>query len=185
MTIYLVRHGKDDDTVRGGWSNQGLSPAGIEQVYTLAKKISAASMNLDCIYSSDLRRAVETAEILSNYLKCPIEYDIGLREADNGDLAGMRHDLADKKYPGLYWSSLAYDERYPNGESPEMFYHRVKTTWLEFKSSRLKRASKDALVVTHGGVIEIILCIENGIVFSNKVRRFSAPYAQLIPIEIT
>ena len=184
MIIYLVRHGKDNDAVRGGWSEHGLSPVGVEQVYALAEKIAAANIVFDCIYSSDLQRAVETAEILSNSLKCPIEYDIGLREADNGDLAGMKHDLANEKFPGVYWSALAYDECYPNGESPEMFYHRVKTAWLEFKSDRLKRASKDALVVTHGGVIEVILCIENGIAFSNKARHFSAPHAQLIPIEI-
>lgn len=184
MTIYLVRHGKDDDSVRGGWSNHGLSPIGAEQVYELAKKVTAANMDINRIYSSDLQRAVETAEILSNYLKCPIEYDIGLREADNGDLAGMKNELANKKFPGLYWSALSYNECYPNGESPEMFFRRVKSAWLELKNNRLKRTSKDALVVTHGGVIEVILCIENGITFSNKARRFSVPHAQLIPIEV-
>ena len=183
MTIYLIRHGKDDDTVRGGWSDHGLSTVGVKQVYALAKNMAAANMAFDRIYSSDLQRAVETAEILSNYLKCPIEYDIGLRESDNGDLAGMKNDAASEKFPGLYWSALAYDQCYPNGESPEMFYHRVKAAWLELKD-KLKRASKDTLVVTHGGVIEVILCIENGIAYSNKVRRFSTPNAQLIPIKI-
>ena len=96
----------------------------------------------------------------------------------------MKNDLAIKRYPGLYWSTLDYDERYPNGESPELFYHRIKAAWLELKSRRLNRTAKDALLVTHGGVIEAILCIENGITFSNKAKHFSVPNAKLIPIEI-
>lgn len=50
MTIYLVRHGKDDETIRGGWSNHGLMPVGVEQVNKLAKEIVAANMNIEYIY---------------------------------------------------------------------------------------------------------------------------------------
>lgn len=184
MTIYLVRHGKDDETVRGGWSNHGLIPVGVEQVNKLAIEMVSANMNVDYILSSDLQRAKETAEILSNYLGCSIEYNTGLRETNNGDLAGIKHELANEKYPGLYWSSLAYDECYPNGESPEMFYKRVKTTWLELKNRILEQPTKNTLIVTHQGVIEVILCIENNIDFSNKVRHFSIQNAKLIPLEI-
>ena len=184
MTVYLIRHGKDDDTVRGGWSSHGLTPAGIKQVHTLAEEIASMHINVGHIYSSDIPRAAETAEILSDRLGCPIEYIPELREVNNGALAGMEHDLANQKYPGIYWSALDYDECYPNGESPAMFYHRVKTAWLELKSRRLKQAAGDALLVTHGGVIEAILCVENGAAFSNKTKHFSAPNASLIPIEL-
>ena len=46
------------------------------------------------------------------------------------------------------------------------------------------QSSEDVLLVTHGGVMEVILCIENGIEFSNKIRRFSTPNAKAIAIEI-
>ena len=184
MTIYLIRHGKDDDTVRGGWSNHGLTPVGIEQIHTLAKEIAAIHINIGRIYSSDIPRAAETAEILSRCLGCPIEYIPELREVNNGALAGMEHNLANQTYPGIYWSTLDYDECYPGGESPEMFYHRVKAAWLKLKSRLLKQAAEDTLLVTHGGVIEAILCVENGIAFSNKTKHFSAPNAALIPIEL-
>lgn len=114
----------------------------------------------------------------------PIEYIPGLREVDNGVLAGMKNSLADEKYPGSYWSALEYDACYPNGESPKMFYERVKTAWSKLKGERLARADKDALLVTHGGVIEAILCIENRIVFSSKAKRFPAAHAALIPIDL-
>lgn len=184
MTVYLVRHGKDDETIRGGWSDHGLMYAGVEQVNKLAAKMIAENMTIDHIYSSDLQRTKETSEILSKYLKCSIEYNADLREVNNGDLAGMKHESANEKYPGLYWSSLGYDERYPNGESPKMFYNRVNTAWLELKSKILKQPLKNSVIVTHQGVIEVILCIENGIVYSNKTKHFSVPYAQLMPVEV-
>ena len=184
MMIYLVRHGKDDDTVRGGWSSHGLVTVGIEQVNKLAAEMVAANLNVDYIYSSDLQRAKETAEILSKYLGCLIEYNTDLRETNNGDLAGMKHELANEKYPGLYWSSLAYVECYPNGESPEMFYNRVKGTWTALKNRILEQPTNSTLIVSNQGVIEVILCIENNIDFSNKERHFPIPNAQLIPIDV-
>ena len=184
MIVYLVRHGKDDDTVRGGWSKHGLVPDGVKQVNMLANEMVAKNIKIDCIYSSDLQRTKETAEILSSYLDCPVEYNKGLRETNNGALAGIKHEIANEKYPGLYWSSLAYDEHYPNGESPEIFYNRVKKTWLELKNRILDNPSKNFLFVTHQGVIEVILCIENNIVYSNKETHFYVANAQLIPLEI-
>lgn len=184
MIIYLVRHGKDDDSIRGGWSNHSLIPSGVEQVNKLALEIVAMNMSIDYIYSSDLQRTKETAEILSNYLGCSIKYNTDLREVNNGNLAGMKHELAEKKYPGVYWSSLAFDECFPNGESPEMFYNRVKTAWSKLKDKILEQPTKGTLVITHQGVIEVILCLENNIEFSNKKRLFSIPNAKLIPIEI-
>lgn len=184
MILYLVRHGKDDDSIRGGWSNHGLLPFGVEQVNKLASEMVDANISIDYIYSSDLQRTKETAEILSNYLRCSVEYNAGLRETNNGDLAGIKHELANEKYPGVYWSSLAYDECYPNGESPKMFYDRVKTTWSELKNKILEQPMKSTLIVTHQGVIEVILCIENNIDYSNKERHFSVPNAKLISIEI-
>lgn len=184
MTIYLVRHGKDDDTRRGGWSNHGLLPAGVEQARALAREIVLADLKIDRIYSSDLQRAAETAEILAEYLRRSVEYVREFREVDNGVLRGMKNTLADKQYPGLYWSALDYDERYPDGESPEMFYTRIQTAWSELKNKQLERGGGDALLVTHGGVIEAILCIESKITFSNKAKRFFTPHASLVPVKI-
>lgn len=184
MKIWLVRHGKDDDAVRGGWSAQGLTALGREQTVQLAEKLRAESVCIGRIYSSDLRRAKETAGILSDALRCPVEYLAAFRETNNGDLAGMENELADRKYPGLYWSALAYDEPYPNGESPKAFFERIQMAWAAFKSDRLKQADADVMLVTHAGVIEAVLCIENGLAFSNKQMHFRVPHAALIPVEI-
>lgn len=65
-----------------------------------------------------------------------------------------------------------------------MFYNRIKSAWMNLKSEMLKKSVENVALVTHGGVIEIILCLENGIEFSNKEKRFSTPAAALIPVEI-
>lgn len=183
MICYLIRHGKDPDNVRGGWSGHGLTPEGMEQVRALSAEM--AGMGICRIYSSDLRRAKETAQILSASLDCPVEYLPRFREADNGSLAGMDNALALARYPGVFWSALEYTEPYPNGESPEGFFRRIQAAWGDLKGMLLRNPSADIALVTHGGVIEAILCIENGIPFSNQKRHFAAPHARPIPIEIT
>ena len=184
MICWLIRHGKDDNTVRGGWSDNGLTPEGIAQVRDLAQEAFKSDLNIGRIYSSDLRRAQETAVILADTLHLEITYLPAFREANNGELAGMKHQLAEQQYPGLYWSSLSYTECYPNGESPEAFFSRIKGAWLEFRENALMHPERNVALVTHGGVIEAILCMENNIPCSNKRKHFSTPNAELIPVEL-
>ena len=82
------------------------------------------------IITSDLKRAETTAIILAKKLQLPLEKESALRETNNGDLAGMLNSEANRKFPHLYFRSLAMDEHYPNGESPREFYQRIKT-WFE------------------------------------------------------
>ena len=184
MICWLVRHGQDDQTIRGGWSSHGLTTAGILQVHSLSKDISDMKLRITRLYSSDLRRARETALILAEPLNLEVKWKPEFRETNNGELSGMKHQEAELLYPGLYWSTLAYDECYPNGESPKLFFDRVKTAWLAFKSEACRHPEENWLLVTHGGVIEAILCIENNVKFSNKQKHFSTPNAKLIPVEI-
>lgn len=184
MICYLVRHGQDDETIRGGWSDHSLTPIGREQVHTLAQHITAEGIVIDRIYSSDLQRAKETADILSEHLSIPVTFDARFRETNNGALAGLKHELADERFPGIYWPALEYTECFPGGESPESFFVRIQSAWADFKKAMLTQAYQNVLLVTHGGVIETILCIENNIELTNKIRHFSTPNAKLIPITI-
>lgn len=181
--IYLIRHGKDDDTIRGGWSNHGLTNEGVKQTENLADKLFAEGVRFDCIYSSDLARAKQTSEILANLLKAPIFLSEAFREVNNGVLAGMKNEEVKEKYPGLFWSFLAYDECYPDGESPKQFFERIKKAWTDLKKEVAENKYNSVALVTHGGVIEAIMCIENCVEFSNKEQNFrvgNAEYVQLI-----
>lgn len=168
MKIFFVRHGKDDENFRGGWSNLGLVPEGIEQAGKLATWLQEQNVEygIKKIVSSDLPRAKETAEIISARLGLPVTTDERLREADNGDLAGMPNEEASQKYPGLFWNTLGPEECYPNGESPNRFYIRIKM-WFEVFIKEHMNADGNILVVTHGGVINVMYHLVKCMEWSN------------------
>ena len=169
MKIYIIRHGQDDASVRGGWSNTSLTALGIQQSNKLADELfqNQSEYNIFKIYSSDLKRARQTAQIIADKLSVPIEFISDFREVDNGELAGMDNYLAEEKYPNLYWRKLNWDEHYPNGESPKEFYERVSNAWEKF-IKEISHYDKNVLLVTHGGVINTITCIIDSKEYSNK-----------------
>lgn len=105
MKLTFVRHGKDDDRYRGGWSNLDLIPEGVEQAKQLAKHLKENNWKYKIahIISSDLPRTLTTARIISKELEIKIQQEFQIRETNNGDLAGMLNDSALEKYPGLFF----------------------------------------------------------------------------------
>lgn len=179
MRMIFVRHGKDDDSCRGGWSTMGLLAEGREQARAAASYFSdTPDYQIGRILSSDLNRAVETAEYIAAALNVPLYTDAQLREINNGDLAGMRNSEALEKYPGLFFNSLDMDEPYPNGESPAAFYHRIRA-WFERTLSEMQNDDRDLLVVTHGGVISIIYSLVEGSEWSNRQPVVPAAYGSI------
>ncbi|MCL2774817.1 MAG: phosphoglycerate mutase family protein [Oscillospiraceae bacterium] len=183
VICYLIRHGKDDDTVRGGWSNSGLTEEGSLQVKKLVNYIKENKNELKVkrLFSSDLPRAVETITPISAVLNLKVEFKPEFRETNNGVFAGMPNDIANEKYPGLFWNTLEWDEAYPQGESPHIFYERIKTAWKKFSEIILKD-NKNIILVTHGGVINVIYSIIDGISYSNKELHERIPHATIIPL---
>lgn len=172
MRIIFVRHGKDDDAYRGGWSSLGLLDEGKRQSQAVADYFRTTSeYKIEYIVSSDLNRAIETAEYIATALDLPIHTDARLRETNNGDLAGMLNSEALVKFPGLFWNTLAMDEAYPNGESPAAFYLRIKEWFDDIIKSSLTN-NGDLLVVTHGGVINIIYYLVKELEWTNKKPQF-------------
>ena len=185
MKILFVRHGKDDDRYRGGWSNLDLTDEGVEQVMELAKHLKKykEEYNISRIVSSDLQRALTTSRIIAKELKLCITKEEAIRETNNGDLAGMLNEEALLKYPGLFFSSLDMDEAYPNGESPQEFYVRIKEWFGRFVDEH-KNDKENILVVTHGGVINIIYHLVNKLEWSNKNKPFQVGTASLHILDV-
>lgn len=165
MICYLVRHGQDNETRRGGWSEKPLTEEGIRQAEALADKM--CGLAIGSVYSSDLGRAMQTAKVLADKLHLPVVPLPQFREVNNGDLAGMKNSLALEQYPGLFWNQLDWEQRYPNGESPKQFYERIHTAWTGF-SEEIRSQSKDVVLVTHGGVIHVIRAILENRQYSNQ-----------------
>lgn len=109
--IYIVRHGQDDDTVRGGWSDTPLTALGVQQSIQFADDLlnNQHKYNICKLYSSDLKRAKQTAEIISQKLHLPIEFLPDSREVNNGNLAGIDNKLAEENiqiYIGVNWHGM-------------------------------------------------------------------------------
>ncbi len=179
--IFLMRHGEDDPARLGGWSDAGLSVSGVEQVKRAGENIVHGRYRIRHIFSSDLPRAKETAELIAGRLGIGVTFLSAFRETNNGDLAGISKERFQADYPGLYYSSLDWEQRYPNGESPRQFYERVREAWELFRIA-VGPLDGDVLLVTHGGVIDVILSIENGTPYTNRHASHKAAYAEMIPV---
>ncbi len=185
MILFLLRHGHEADGFRGGWSDLSLDGIGREQSAVLAEHFAhkQREYHIKRIYSSDLPRAMQTAGIISDALHIPVISKSEFREVNNGALAGLDNDTAEKLYPGLYWKRLEWNECYPNGESPRTFYERISSAWRAFVVD-VCRDGKNALLVTHGGVIQIILSILKGEAWSNKKNFGSVSCCDIVKLEI-
>lgn len=179
MIIYLVRHGKDYEEYRGGWSNLGLIEEGINQSKKLAEHLynNKDKYNINTLISSDLKRTVETVNEISVRFNMPVKFCEEWREINNGMLAGMLNTEAVEKYPGLYFNTLQMDERYPSGESPLEFYSRIKNAYKKLCEKMINcEIGPNVMLVTHSGVIEVIYYIISGLDWTNKSTKLCKSY---------
>ena len=152
MRIYLIRHARQSSTLCNVDVN--LSEEGIEQAHLLGKRI--ATYKPDAVISSDLLRAVETADIISTYLgDVPRFIEKDLREIDFGDLTGYSDEYNETHY-GDFLSRrklMIEDLAFPNGENGQQVYNRAIKVINEIISLDFKRVA----VVTHGGTIRSLV----------------------------
>ena len=88
-TLYLVRHGETTDNVAQimqGQLHGELTPNGVSQMEELAKSLS--DVHFDAVVSSDLKRAFDSAMILTRHFDLPVQETQLLRERDWGDFTG-------------------------------------------------------------------------------------------------
>ena len=179
--IYLIRHGQDDSSFRGGWSKLDLTEKGIIQSKKLAIYLKQ-HYKIEKIIASDLERAKHTANIINSTLDIDIEFTNRLREMNNGLLAGIKNDIAEEKFPGIYYNTLNIDERYPEGESPIEFYNRVTN---DFELILEENCNLNSIaLITHSGVINIIYKYINNQEWSNKIKPIKVSNASIYILEI-
>jgi len=163
VELTLVRHGQVDlnktDMVNGGNIDSVLNETGRGQVQALAKKLK--KRKFDVIVSSDLKRAVETADILSKELKTPhVARWKELRERDTGEWTGKPvKDFVTTLPNGTTASPALHPGTPPGGESLETFLKRLDTALLRV---RTEYPGKRVLLVCHSGPVRgIQALIEN------------------------
>lgn len=181
-----MRHGKDEEGFRGGWSQRGLVAEGIQKSYRLGKYLreNHKDFNITRIISSDLKRALDTSKFIAESLQLPIEKSKEWRETNNGLLAGMPNDEANEKFPGLYFNRLRMDERYPGGESRIENFTRIRSVLEKTLADQISgNRRENVVIVTHGGVINIVYHILKEIEWTNKNKFFPIFHTSIHKIE--
>lgn len=173
--IIFIRHGEDDQTMVGGWSENRLTANGVAQVERLKPTVKTIMVERNpIIIVSDLIRTEETARVLFDNEK--VIYEPAFRECNNGSLKNMKvNDFLNLK-PIPFFSSLKYHEKYPDGESPQDVYIRVVEG---FKELNLRYKDKYIILISHNGVYGILYSLLKGYEWTNK-QKYKLDYAELM-----
>jgi len=184
MRLIIARHGQTFDNINKVFRGQGhgqLTEIGLEQTKKLALRLK--SLKIDAVYSSDLKRAIDsTKEILKYHQNLKLHLDKRLRERDWGKLDGKPHpkEWVWGEFPNFVETDKSLcertkdflDELYQNDILPNL--NREISNKKDVVQKSLHLQSKDnsvgffennqdktILVVTHGGIINAFTTIFN------------------------
>ena len=163
QTLWFVRHGESTWNASGFVQGQANGPVltrkGCAEAANIAGRLAGATIT--AIYTSDLQRARETAEIVGRALRIAPQSDVALRERNFGQAQGRPLSTLASATSGIDIDRVVdADARPVDGESLTELYERVAA----FIDESERRAPEgDVLVVTHGGVIRVAQAYCNGI----------------------
>lgn len=170
VELIVVRHGETDwNRVRRlqGHVDTPLNAAGIEQAVHLAAAL--ANEPIAAIYSSDLARALATARPVAAGLGLPVRSDMALRERGYGVLEGRTYQEIELHHPDEAEKMRLRDARHAmeGGESLNVFHDRVvdAVSAIARAHEREFGPRSTALVVTHGGVLDMLYREAHGLAF--------------------
>lgn len=155
-TFYLIRHGQPQqhrDKIFLGQTDVPLSDTGIKQAEELRAKLPDG---IGRIYSSDLKRAKQTAQIISG----EVTEVRGFREMNLGSWDGRYIEDIKREYPKLYEKRGKNLFSFKTGNKAENFYDLQYRTVKALTDILKKDDSRDIFIVAHSGVIR---CIENNL----------------------
>jgi broad specificity phosphatase PhoE len=149
--IWLARHGETDANAEGrvqGSIDPPLNDRGREQARALAREVAA--LDLNALYTSQLRRARETAVEIAAATGLEPRIDARLAESHRGEWEGRLHSEIKEEDPDGWLASFDGGSgfRFPGGESLTEHGERVRAALAE-----IARGPLPALVVCHGGSI--------------------------------
>lgn len=153
MLLYMIRHGEstaNEKKLHAGWAQIPLTPKGTEDAKNAGARLNGISF--DKVYSSDLLRALQTAELAlpgTVAEKCEL-----LREINVGILSGKSAEECFNLYGERYINDKAvHDFTFWNGENHSMHLNRVKK-FLEMLS---KQPFENVAAFCHNGTIKCAL----------------------------
>jgi broad specificity phosphatase PhoE len=155
--LILARHGQtawNVERVFRGRADVNLDQVGINQAHLLGKYLS--NWELEAIYSSPVKRALDTAHIAARYQKIAVRIAEGLIDLDYGEWQSLTEQEVKKRYPAILneWHSNPHRLKMPGGESLEDVRRRA----VEVVNDVLSRHQGNVLLVSHRVVIKVLIC---------------------------
>ncbi len=189
LRLLLVRHGQTDWNAQRryqGFSDLPLNEKGLEQAHQLAERLQ--TQQFDLIFSSDLQRAHQTAQILVGLRETRIQSDPLLREMNFGLLEGHTFDEALQRWPAMIETWLQDNNQPPEGaERIDQFNERVARFYHELIDSALLNQpdQKTVLIVAHGGPLrEIIRLLLRAAIPTSPAWWFNLEHASLSEFQV-
>jgi len=181
--IYIVRHGITESNKKRiymGRSQEGLAPEGIAQAENLGK--SLLHLGIKRIYSSPMYRALETASIIANTLKVPVEIKRDLAEMELGIWAGLTEEEVSKKFPEDYrqWNTIPQDFVLAGREPLITVQQRALKAMAHIKE---RNGESPALAVTHVAIVRCLILYYQGLNL-NVYRTIPVPNVSVFRLQI-
>jgi len=178
LRLYLLRHGEVESAAAGrllGRTDALLSARGHEQARQLGEMLS--SVGLSAVYSSDLKRALKTAEAIAGRCNLIVQADTAWREINMGDWEGRTLPELHEESPDLVAELLEHPAAftYPQGESFAEFEDRLQRALDGLLGTH---QSGTVALVTHGGVCRATIGCALGLPMKNWLR-LAQPYGCL------
>ena len=193
--ILLIRHGESEWNKLNlftGFKNVELSEQGIEEANKAGQNFKELNLKFDLVFTSELKRAQETAKIILNNLdqwndlnsQKKIIESFNLNERDYGDLTGLDKKETAEKFGDeqVHKWRRGYSDQPPNGESLEDVVNRVKNYFdSDIMPSINKSDNNNILIAAHGNSLRALLIVMK-IYSSNDIN--SVELSTGVPIHI-
>jgi 2,3-bisphosphoglycerate-dependent phosphoglycerate mutase len=164
--LVLVRHGQSEWNLKNlftGWRDVDLTEQGIAEARAAGRKLKAQGFAFDVAYTSALRRAQRTLDLMLEEMgltKLPVIKDQALNERDYGDLVGLNKDDARKRWGDeqvLQWRR-SYDVAPPGGESLKDTVARSLPYYVQEIQPRVLRGER-VLIAAHGNSLRALIMV--------------------------
>ncbi len=178
MVFYLVRHGQTDWNAREivqGATDIPLNETGLAQAAAARERMK--DVPIDIIYSSPLKRAYRTAEIINEYHNAPIISEPRLQERNYGIFEAVGY--AD--YPGVEFWNYDLNKQFDKAETVHEVFTRVYDCLDEI---RREHPGKCVMLAMHGGAARAVHVYFNGFPESGTLKGLVTPNAEPIRFEI-
>ena len=168
MQIVLVRHGATDWNLQGrcqGVTDRELSEVGVRQAEQLAALLRDES--IEAVYSSALRRARQTAELISRPHNLPVMIEENIRELDHGALEGLTFNEIKQNYAEFLarWRTVPAEIQVPGGEK---LIDVAERAWVGINRITGRHPTAESIVVvSHNFPILGIVCRVTGTHLNN------------------